>query len=67
MLYNIQYTLYIYITYITKNELCDNKYMNTGSLIHNESFITLVYTNIANAKIYKKELLDREKAIYAYN
>ena len=25
-----------------------------GSLIHNESFITLIYTNIAKAKIYKK-------------
>ena len=29
-----------------------------GSLIHNESFITLIYTNIAKAKIYKKELVD---------
>ena len=32
--------------------------MKMGSLIHNESFITLIYTNIAKAKIYKKELLD---------
>ena len=29
-----------------------------GSLIHNESVITLIYTNIAKAKIYKKELVD---------
>ena len=40
--------------------------MNMG-LIHNESFITLIYTNVAKAKICKKELVDREKAIYAYN
>ena len=32
--------------------------MNMSSLIHNESFITLIYTNIAKAKIYKKELVD---------
>ena len=33
-----------------------------GSLIHND-----IYTNIAKAKIYKKELVGREKTIYAYN
>ena len=60
------YNIYIiYITCIRKNELC-NKYINMGSLIHNDSFITLIYTNIAKAKIYKKELVGREKTIYAY-
>ena len=32
-----------------------------GSLIHNDSFITLIYTKIAKAKIYKKGLVGGEK------
>ena len=40
--------------------------MNMGSVIHNDSFITLINTNIAKARICKKELVAREKTMYAY-